>query len=44
MPTPKKKPTKKQLSEAGKTLGDPHTREKKESEAAKILRQGRKKR
>jgi hypothetical protein len=38
-----KKPTKKQLSNAGKALGNPHTREKKESEAAKILMRGRKK-
>ena len=37
-----KKPTKKQLSEAGKRLQKPHTRESKESEAAKTLRKGRK--
>jgi hypothetical protein len=38
-----KKPTKKQLSDAGKALRNPRTREKKESAAAKILRRGRKK-
>lgn len=36
------KPTKKQLSEAGKKLRDPHTRETKEREAAQTLRKGRK--
>jgi hypothetical protein len=37
------KPTKKELSDAGKALRNPHTREKKESAAAKTLRKGRKK-
>lgn len=37
-----KKPTKKQLSDAGKKLQNPHTREKDESKAAKTLRKGRK--
>jgi hypothetical protein len=37
------KPTKKQLSDAGKTLANPHTRESKESQAAQTLRKGRKK-
>jgi hypothetical protein len=37
------KPTKKQLSNAGKALQNPRTREKKESQAAKTLRRGRKK-
>jgi hypothetical protein len=37
-----KKPTKKQLSDAGKALQNPRTPEKKESEAAKTLRRGRK--
>ena len=36
------KPTKKQLSDAGRTLQNPHTRESKESKAAKVLRKGRK--
>ncbi len=36
------KPTKKQLSDAGKALRNPHTRETKEREAAKTLRKGRK--
>jgi hypothetical protein len=36
------KPTKKQLSDAGRTLQNPHTREAKESAAAKTLRKGRK--
>jgi hypothetical protein len=38
-----KKPTKKQLSDAGKALWNPRTSEKKESQAAKTLRAGRKK-
>ncbi len=38
-----KKPTKKQLSQAGKDLRNPHTREAKESQAAKILAAGRRK-
>jgi hypothetical protein len=37
-----KKPTKKQLSDAGKALRNPRTREKTESQAAKTLRRGRK--
>jgi hypothetical protein len=37
-----KKPSKKDLSDAGKALRNPRTREKKESEAAKTLRRGRK--
>ena len=37
-----KKPTKKQLSDAGKALRNPRTPEKKESQAAKTLRKGRK--
>jgi len=37
-----KKPTKKQLSDAGKALRNPRTPEKKESSAAKTLRRGRK--
>ncbi len=37
------KPTKKELSQAGKDLRNPRTSEKRETEAAKILRQGRKK-
>ncbi len=37
-----KKPTKKQLSEAGRKLRNPHTPEKKESKYAKILAAGRK--
>lgn len=37
------KPTKKELSEAGKKLQDPHTREKDERKAAQTLRKGRKK-
>jgi hypothetical protein len=36
------KPTKKQLSDAGKALRNPRTPEKKESQAAKTLRKGRK--
>lgn len=35
------KPTKKQLSDAGRTLQNPHARESKESAAAKVLRKGR---
>lgn len=38
-----KKPTKAQLSKAGKDLSNPHTREAKESAAARILAAGRKK-
>jgi hypothetical protein len=37
-----KKPTKKELSNAGKALRNPRTPEKKESQAAKTLRKGRK--
>jgi hypothetical protein len=37
-----KKPTKAELSKAGKDLQNPHTPEKKESEAARTLRKGRK--
>jgi hypothetical protein len=37
-----KKPTKKQLSEAGRKLSNPHTPEKKERKYAKILSRGRK--
>lgn len=37
-----KKPTRKQLSDAGKKLQNPRTREKDESKAAKTLRKGRK--
>jgi hypothetical protein len=37
-----KKPSKKTLSKAGKTLQNPRTPEKKESQAAKTLRRGRK--
>jgi len=36
------KPTKKQLSDAVKKLQNPHTREKEETKAAKILAAGRK--
>lgn len=36
------KPTKKQLSDASKTLRNPNSRETKESQAAKVLRKGRK--
>ena len=42
MATPKKKPTKKQLSEAGRKLQNPRTPEKKERKAAQTLRKGRK--
>lgn len=38
-----KKPTKKQLSDAGKKLRNPHTPEKKEPGYAKILAAGRNK-
>jgi hypothetical protein len=38
-----KKPSKKTLSNAGRVLQNPRTSEKKESEAAKTLRKGRKK-
>jgi hypothetical protein len=38
-----KKPTKKQLSKAGKDLRNPHTREVKESQAARTLAAGRRK-
>ncbi len=37
-----KRPTKAQLSKAGKMLQNPHTPEKKETKAAKILAAGRK--
>jgi hypothetical protein len=37
-----KRPTKKQLSEAGKKLQNPRTRETEESKAARTLRKGRK--
>lgn len=40
---PPKKPSKEQLSKAGKDLQNPRTPEKRESEAARTLRQGRKK-
>jgi hypothetical protein len=40
---PPKKPTKKQLSDAGKALQNPRTREKNETKAAKTLAAGRKK-
>jgi len=43
MPGKTKRPTKKQLSQAGRDLQNPHTREKKESQAARILAAGRKK-
>jgi hypothetical protein len=39
-----KRPTKRQLSQAGRALRDPHTREANETKAAKILRAGRKNR
>ncbi len=38
-----KRPSKAQLSAAGKALRNPHTREVNESKAAKILAAGRKK-
>lgn len=38
-----KQPTKKELSKAGKALRNPRTPEKEESEAAKTLAKGRKK-
>jgi hypothetical protein len=38
-----KRPSKAALSKAGKALRNPRTREKNESNAAKILRRGRKK-
>ena len=38
-----RKPTRKQLSQAGKTLRNPRTREKNETKAAKTLAAGRKK-
>ncbi len=38
------KPTKTQLSEAGRKLQNPHTPEKKESYYARILQRGRKSR
>lgn len=41
MATPKK-PTKKELSKAGKDLQNPDTPEKKEHKAAQTLRKGRK--
>ena len=37
------KPTKKELSQAGKDLRNPRTTEKRETEAAQTLRKGRKK-
>jgi hypothetical protein len=37
-----KKPSKSDLSKAGKALQNPRTREKNESKAAKTLRKGRK--
>ncbi len=37
-----KKPTKQELSKAGKTLQNPRTREKDERKAAQTLRKGRK--
>lgn len=37
-----KKPSKEELSKAGKDLRNPRTPEKRESEAAKTLRKGRK--
>lgn len=37
-----KRPTKAQLSKAGKQLQNPHTREKNDTKAAKILAAGRK--
>jgi hypothetical protein len=37
-----KKPTTRQLSDAGRKLQNPRTREKDESKAAKTLRKGRK--
>lgn len=40
----KKRPTKAQLSRAGRILQNPHSREVKESQAARILAAGRKKR
>jgi hypothetical protein len=42
-PPDAKKPTKKQLSAAGKALQNPRTREKNETKAAKTLAAGRKK-
>lgn len=38
-----KKPSKSELSKAGKDLRNPRTPEKRETEAAKTLRKGRKK-
>ena len=38
-----KRPTKRDLSKAGKDLRNPHTREKRETKAAKTLAAGRKK-
>jgi hypothetical protein len=38
-----KRPSKEKLSNAGRVLQNPRTPEKKESEAAKTLRKGRKK-
>lgn len=40
---PAKKPSKADLSKAGKDLGNPRTPEKRETEAAKTLGKGRKK-
>jgi hypothetical protein len=39
---PKKRPTKQQLSDAGRKLQNPRTPEKEESKAARTLRRGRK--
>jgi hypothetical protein len=39
---PSKRPSKSELSKAGKALRNPRTSEKKESQAAKTLRKGRK--
>ncbi len=39
---PEKKPTKQQLSDAGKKLQNPHTQEAEERKAAQTLRKGRK--
>jgi hypothetical protein len=43
MATKKKPPSKEELSRAGRDLQDPRTRETRESEAARTLRQGQKK-
>jgi hypothetical protein len=39
---PEKKPNRQQLSDAGKKLQNPHTREADERKAAQTLRKGRK--